>query len=416
MKVCKRCNQIVELETVTCPYCDAHEFNVSKIKACSLCGKINPKKNLICEQCGKSFSGVATEYAIATALSLSSDEKFSQEEKKPIVAAEKHISPKQAYVELKAEIETRSDADNYAYFIPSYDSNERPVVVMPKIRSELDKKVEVFFVMPTRENSNDLKMERVLPQPESVLDGRKKSATKARTSFPALFIFLLNLGMLLSFGFEMALEKMGFQIIAALFGYNEIGRTVLNQIRAKGMIGEIMSFMYLITLGIAVISFVIAAACISTKKTKGKKVLLIVFQSVLIALSIGIYLICPLILEMEFLNLQIGCIILLACSLIAFMSAILYEYKHETEPANKPSFPRYSQEEEREMEQLGSVESREPIAQQKNISGKQKEKDEKKRAKEEQKQKIREKKEKDKESNLSDYNFDLDSNDEFSGF
>lgn len=434
MKICKKCRQSVNIDTVTCPRCESHEFKLSKLKICSLCGKINAAKNLNCDQCGKSFKSAANEYALATALSLNtSAEDYDFQEETPKTASKTVKTPEETYVEIKAEIERREDSENYAYFIPNSSNGQRPIIVMPSIKNELEKNIEVFFVMPTRENPNDLKMEKSGIFQESDINklNQKQEKPAVKVNFPALFLFFINLAIICNFGFNMVEDVIGFQIIAALFLHNPAGQNVIDLIKADKIFGTFSPYLYLAALSVSILGMIAAAVFLSTKRNKTKKIILIVIQSIMLLLAICVYLIVPVILKGDYFNVGIGLLLLIAYSLISVIAAILYQYEgtekagikneskqeKKTEKGPKKIKEKKSSEvkkltlEEEEIERLGSLEKREVSVKNEIEFAKKKKTEEKKRQKDEKKQKIKEKKDKDKESRLSNFNYEMDDSD-----
>lgn len=148
MKTCKKCEQNVNIETVTCPNCEGHEFKLCAVKICSLCGKVNRKKNSKCELCGKSFSGKASDRVIATVMNLASH----GETAKKLTTEKKEVNtnktPRDRYIAIKGEIESTGTEDRCAFFIPG-ELKEKPIILLPSFQDS--EKVDVYLVLANAE-------------------------------------------------------------------------------------------------------------------------------------------------------------------------------------------------------------------------------------------------------------------------
>lgn len=425
MKTCTKCKQIVNIGTATCPSCEGHDFKVSPLKICSLCGAINAKTNLNCDQCGKNFSRPATEYAIATAVKLSGDNQDIGDFSEPVAAEPKRNknTPLQNYIAIKAEIEANETDEKQAYFIPNNAKNEKPIILLPPLDNS-DKKVEIFLVMPGQTNPADLAMQKAEISGEQDINSLNKgSSAPLKFSVPALFLFLLNLAIIISFGLSMVNDVMGFQIVTAIFLKNPAGQTILDLISKNATFGNFAAYAYPVLLGLTVISMILSVIFISTRRKKSKKAILILMQSLILLATIAVYLIIPVVLKRNWLNIEIGIILLIIYSFIAFITSILYDTEKGINTGKKPAKadkkPAKTAKTKKEKtgpiefdtfageEAFGEIEQKETFISS-TPSVKIKKQTEKQKLKEERKLKIKEKQEKDRESRLSSFDFDID--------
>lgn len=339
MKTCKNCRQIVNIETVTCPYCEGHEFKINPVKICSLCGKVNDKRNTECELCGKSFSGRANEYAISTVMNLTHKEDgdvaersarqagslTAQDVKESTIAGS---TPRERYTTLKAQIEEGENEDRCAYFIPG-ELREKPIVLLPSF--EESKKVDVYLVLANKEMPADIGMQKIAVSKEediNILNEKRRDPRKI--SIAALFLFWLNFVIIYAFGLKMLGEITGFQIISGSFKGNMMGQAVIALIKDSSSFGNFAYLVYPILFGLIVVELVISLIFLNTKTTKAKKVFLILMQAIIFALTIGIYLINSLMIEgIKWSDFEAGIIVMIVGGLLGLITSIFYKYPKE---------------------------------------------------------------------------------------
>jgi len=353
MKVCKKCKQNVNVDVVTCPECGEHDFKLEKLKICALCGFVNKDVNLYCDKCGKNFKEEPSEYAIATAVSLvegTGEENAGGSgiaaETKNLNAGDtqKNASVKERYMELKPEIEKGDYLNKYAYFIPTLSTKEKPMVVLPSFLDQADKNVEVYFVLPTPSDPDQLQMAKAEITAEQDIEKESKRRyikvwkKERQISYPSLFVFLLSFAMLFAFGFKFSTagikEISGLQILAGYFVAND-GTLVLSRIQA-GNIGQFASFVYIISAGLIFLSLFFSAIFMISRKGKGKKVLLILSQALVFVIVIGVYLMGPLYLGKGYAYFnEAGVLILLCVALVSLFISCFYRYDKTATKAQK---------------------------------------------------------------------------------
>ena len=355
MKVCKKCKLSVNVDVVTCPECGEHDFKLDKLKICQLCGFVNKEANLYCDRCGKNFKEDPSEYAIATAVSLyegggSENASRPDSPQNENAADNTHsdtpqkLSMQERYLELKPEIEKGDYLNKYAYFIPTLSAKEKPMVVLPSFLDQADKNVEVYFVLPTPSDPDQLQMARAEITAEQDIDKESKGRyfkvwKKVRKiSYSSLFVFLLSFAMLFAFGFKFLGEVTGLQILAGYFVDNN-GTVVLKFLESKDTAGQILSYIYLVSAGLIFLSLFFSAIFMISRKSKGKKVLLILTQALVFLSAVGVYLMAPLFFEAEYAHFDdVGVIILLSIALVSFV--ISFFYKVEKGAKKEPKAPK----------------------------------------------------------------------------
>lgn len=328
MKTCKNCKQVVNIETITCPSCEGHDFKINSVKICSLCGKVNAKRNLDCELCGKSFSGHANEYTIATAADLlPTGDDLSAGQKRERIAVLKKPTKKtsqERYFAIKAQIESEDDKDQYAFFIPE-KIEEKPIVLLPSF--ENSEKVDVYLVLQNQNMPAEAGMEKIAVSNEQDIDAiNAKKAGKSHLSVAALLLFWINFIIVCAFALKIIHNVIGFQIVAAFFNKNSMGQRIIDIIKAGVAGGDFIAFIYPALLGLAAVEALLSLIFIATKPKKAKKIVLILIQLVILVLAAGVYLINTLIIKTDWFDLREGLIVLLAYSVLGVVTSIFYSY------------------------------------------------------------------------------------------
>lgn len=98
MKQCKVCGTSVHIESNTCPSCGNHNFYVLDVKICPLCGKVNNRTSIYCEQCGKQFVAAQGQpYNVKKPVNMQSRPPVYRERQQEIVAPSPAPSPEKEY-------------------------------------------------------------------------------------------------------------------------------------------------------------------------------------------------------------------------------------------------------------------------------------------------------------------------------
>ncbi|MCL1900982.1 MAG: hypothetical protein FWG51_01110 [Firmicutes bacterium] len=353
MKVCKKCKLSVNVNVVTCPECGEHDFKLEKLKICQLCGFVNKDANLYCDKCGKNFKEEPSEYAIATAVSLfegagaegESRAEAGAESEAAQKAAENEAqtsrSMQERYMELKPEIEKGDYLNKYAYFIPTLSTKEKPMVVLPSFLDQADKNVEVYFVLPTPSDPDQLQMAKAEITAEQDIERESKRRyikvwkKERQISYPSLAVFLLGFAMLFGFGFSFLGDVTGLQILAGYFVDNGTGNVVL------AFIDQAVSYIYILSAGIIVLSLFFSAIFMISRKTKTKKILLIICQALVFLSAVGVYIMAPIYFDTDIAYFdEAGVLILLIVALVAFVLSFFYKYEKGAQRAKAEKAPK----------------------------------------------------------------------------
>lgn len=323
MKTCKNCKQVVNIDTITCPNCERHEFKLNTVKICSLCGKINEKKNKECELCGKSFSGRANDYEIENIMNLVEGAGASLINRK----STNNKPPRERYVAMKGEFESGEREERCAFFIPG-ELKEKPIILLPSF--EESEKVDVYLVLANNAKMPGGMQKIDISKEEDINALNEKKQERAKTSIAAFVLFWLNLTMICAFGLKIMADIMGFQIIAGIFGGNRTGQLVVDAIQANSGFGDFAYYIYPVLLALVAAEMILTLVFIKTKETKAKKIFLIIMQSFIFAFAIGTYLISFLMIEgAEWYDIGAGMILLAACAFAGVLVSIFYQYPKE---------------------------------------------------------------------------------------
>ncbi|MDD4002744.1 MAG: hypothetical protein PHE12_00885 [Clostridia bacterium] len=166
MKQCKVCGTSVHIESNTCPSCGNHNFYVLDVKICPLCGKVNSRTSVYCEQCGKQFVGAQGQnYNAKKPVNVSARPPVYRERQqviapppekdyeieKPVVkiAKPEETVAERAYkdfIALKPEIKESGDNTEFAYYVNG-SAEKLPVVILPKFAKTQGKNILVNIVV-----------------------------------------------------------------------------------------------------------------------------------------------------------------------------------------------------------------------------------------------------------------------------